>query len=133
MTIHSRRAVTPVLDYIERHPGAGLPILHWYSGSKKELSRAIALGCWFSVGPAMLAHERGRAMAATMPRNRVLTETDGPFGLVNGRSALPWDAEQAIQILCELWGRDKGYVHDLLRENLHKIGRLAESKVKPSA
>jgi TatD DNase family protein len=61
MSIHSRRASGPVLDYIEKFPDAGIPILHWFSGSFRDLDRAINLGCWFSVGPAMLASENGRA------------------------------------------------------------------------
>jgi len=62
MSLHSRRASGPVLDYIEKFPAAGTPILHWSSGSFRELDRAIKLGCWFSVGPAMLASEKGRAL-----------------------------------------------------------------------
>ena len=38
MSIHSRRAITQVLDSLESHPGAGTPILHWYSGGSRELA-----------------------------------------------------------------------------------------------
>lgn len=131
MTIHSRRAVSEVLDRIERHPGAGLPILHWYSGGKKELARAIDLGCWFSVGPGMLSGEKGREIAARLPRDRVLTETDGPFASVNGKSALPWDVEQATKVLCELWGCDEEYVSNQLGKNLRRIGQIANGSVAP--
>lgn len=37
------------------------------------------MGCWFSVGPAMLQGARGTELVARMPRDRVLTESDGPF------------------------------------------------------
>lgn len=104
MSIHSRRAASAVLDRLEAHPGAGIPILHWFSGSKRELQRAIALGCWFSVGPAMLVSEKACALARDMPRDRVLTETDGPFAQIGGESARPWDAGRAIAQLAELWG-----------------------------
>jgi TatD DNase family protein len=81
MTIHSRRAVTEVLNSLEAHPGAGTPILHWYSGGSRELARAVDLGCWFSIGPAMLNGEKGRKLATLMPRDRVLTETLSPSKL----------------------------------------------------
>jgi TatD DNase family protein len=103
LTVHSRRAARSVLDTLAAHPSAGLPILHWFSGTPPELTRAADLGCWFSIGPAMLAGEKGRALAARMPRDRVLTETDGPFAQLDGRTALPWDAEQAITLLAEVW------------------------------
>lgn len=87
MSLHSRRASGAVLDYIEKFPDAGTPILHWFSGGFRDLDRAIKLGCWFSVGPAMLASKNGRTLAARMPRERVLTESDGPFAHINGEPA----------------------------------------------
>jgi TatD DNase family protein len=121
MTIHSRRAVTAVLDRLEAYQGAGVPILHWYSGSQRELARAIDLGCWFSVGPAMLAGEKGRKLVAQMPQDRVLTETDGPFATLNGRSVFPWEVERALVALTGVWGTDRDHVHDLLQDNLRRL------------
>jgi TatD DNase family protein len=118
LTIHSRRAARPVLDKLAAHPGAGRPILHWFSGTPRELARAVDLGCWFSIGPAMLAGEKGRALAAKMPSDRVLTETDGPFAQLDGRPALPWDAEQAIASLAEVWGQPVAEVRTRIRDNL---------------
>ena len=71
MTVHSRGATSLVLDYLERFDKAGLPVLHWFSGTQTELRRAIELGCWFSVGPAMLQAEKGRRLASLMPPDRV--------------------------------------------------------------
>jgi TatD DNase family protein len=121
MTIHSRRAVTDVLDRLESHPNAGVPILHWYSGSQRELVRAVALGCWFSVGPAMLSGAKGQKLVANMPRDRVLTETDGPFGTLNGQSVFPWDVERATLALADIWGVDRGHVANLLHDNLRRL------------
>lgn len=124
MTIHSRRAATQVLDALEAWPGAGIAILHWFSGSQKELSRAVNLGCWFSVGPAMLVGEKGCSLAAKMPRDRVLTESDGPFAQVDGRAALPWDADRAVEALAQIWSEPV----DVLRGRLlHNLRRLAKA------
>jgi TatD DNase family protein len=122
LSIHSRRAASPVLDSLHTHPGAGVPILHWFSGTHRELKRAIDLGCWFSVGPAMLLSERGRSLVAMMPRERVLTETDAPFAQLEGRPALPWDARSAATLLEAFWGAD---VETILADNLRRLGRLA--------
>ena len=122
LTIHSRRAALPVLEALEAHPGAGTPILHWFSGTQRELARAVDLDCWFSVGPAMLASEKGRALAAKMPRDRVLTETDGPFAQLEGRAALPWDAERAITLLTDVWAEPEAAVRERLAANLRRLG-----------
>jgi TatD DNase family protein len=96
MSVHSRRAAGAVLDFLEQRPEAGTPVLHWFSGSPSELQRAVSLGCWFSVGPAMLSNEKGRALAARMPRDRMLTESDGPFAQIDGKSLMPWRRERAL-------------------------------------
>ena len=80
------RASGAVLDRLQAYRDAGIPVLHWFSGPRRDLECAIELGCWFSVGPAMLRSRTGRALAALMPRDRVLTESDGPFAQ-EGRDA----------------------------------------------
>lgn len=130
MSIHSRRAAPAVLDRLEAFPGAGTPILHWFSGSKRDLDRAIVLGCWFSVGPAMLMSEKARALVRRMPKNRVLTETDGPFAQIAGESAKPWDAGMATTQLAELWDNMTEEETDhLLHANLRRLGIIAASRL----
>jgi TatD DNase family protein len=121
MTIHSRRAATPVLDALQARPGAGIAILHWFSGTQKELSRAVDLGCWFSTGPAMLAGEKGRSLVMKMPRDRVLTESDGPFAQVDGRAAWPWDADRAVETLAQIWSQPVNEVRRQLLDNLRRL------------
>jgi TatD DNase family protein len=121
MTIHSRRASTAVLDRLEAFPGVGTPILHWFSGSKRDLDRAVALGCWFSVGPAMLLAEKSRGLVRHMPHDRVLTETDGPFAQIEGRSAMPWDAQRATTELASLWDVSESEAELILHTNLRTL------------
>lgn len=106
ITIHSRRATSDVLDLLTRHKDAGIPVLHWFSGTKAELKRAIDMGCWFSVGPAMVIGKRGQDLIASMPRERVLTETDGPFAAVGRRSLEPGEVGQAQKALADCWKVD---------------------------
>jgi TatD DNase family protein len=129
LSVHSRRAATPVLDYLEKSPGAGTPVLHWFSGSPRELTRAIDLGCWFSVGPTMLAGEKGRALTARMPRDRILTETDGPFARLGGQLAYPWDAAIAVAGLAGLWGVPQQESERVLRENLRRLTSIEPRQI----
>lgn len=101
-TIHSRRAADQVLDALVAAPSSGLHILHWFSGNKSQLRRAIDIGCWFSVGPAMLRGARGNTLAADMPRSRVLTETDGPFATSGDRPFEPGEVGDALEKLAAL-------------------------------
>lgn len=118
ISLHSRGATTRVLNVLERHPAAGLPILHWFSGTDVELKRAIELGCWFSVGPSMLAGDKGRQLLAKMPMSRVLPETDGPFTAQNGNPYMPWDAMQIIPLLAHAWAMNNENVFEQLNANL---------------
>ncbi|MCY4007215.1 MAG: TatD family hydrolase [Rhodobacteraceae bacterium] len=131
MSIHSRRAASAVLERIESSPRSGTPVLHWFSGSNKELDRAVDCDCWFSVGPAMLAGERGRKLVSQMPRERVLTETDGPFAIFESHSLFPWDVAVAETGLAELWQIGRDDVRCILHENLSRLTKQAASSRTP--
>ncbi len=132
MSIHSRRASTPVLDLLELYPGSGTPILHWFTGTVRELVRAISLGCWFSVGPAMLRSKRGRDLVMRMPRERVLTESDGPFAQIKGRSIFPWEVDVTVAVLAELWDSDLESAGQLLSKNLNMLLSNGRHKISDS-
>jgi TatD DNase family protein len=124
LSIHSRRASGAVLDRVQAHRDAGVAVLHWFSGSFRNLDHAIDLGCWFSVGPAMLSSQRGRSLAALMPRDRVLTESDGPFAQVDGTPLMPWEVDQAVDILGELWSVSPLQAQRTIRRNLQALTML---------
>jgi TatD DNase family protein len=121
MSIHSRRASKAVLDHLAAQKGAGTPILRWFSGALREVGQAVDLGCWFSVGPAMLRTDKGRELVALMPRDRILTETDGPFAQIDGKSLAPWEAQHAVELLGALWNVEADAVELTLRDNLRRL------------
>jgi TatD DNase family protein len=121
LSIHSRRAATAVLDKLEEHRTAGIPVLHWFSGTRRELERAIRIGCWFSIGPAMLSRENGRMLAGLMPKERILTESDGPFAQIAGTAVKPWDVASALLGLAQLWSVPVEGASDQLDENLKRL------------
>lgn len=124
LTIHSRNAATPVLEALERHRGFGVAILHWFSGTKAELAKAVEMDCWFSVGNAMVRGKKGRDLVALMPANRVLTETDGPFAQNNGRPLQPAQCDKAIAYLSHLWGMQAKSVSIKVAENFRYLVSL---------
>ena len=123
MSIHSRYASKAVLDCLASHPYAGIPILHWFSGSLRDLERAISMECWFSVGPAMLRGARGKMLVTRIPHERILTESDGPFAQIDYRSILPWEVDSAVTVLADLWGKNVPEAQQILYDNLQTLVR----------
>lgn len=78
ITIHSRRAVRQVLDIVGSNYRFK-PILHWFTGSSEELREAIEAGFYFSVNGAMMTSKRFLSLLPSIPKERLLLETDSPF------------------------------------------------------
>ncbi len=81
ISIHSVRSDKDVLDILEKYDSTkhNKCILHWYSGTLKQLDRAIELGCFFSVNEYMLNSANGRSIVQKIPIDRLLLESDAPF------------------------------------------------------
>ncbi len=103
LSIHSRGAVKDVLTILLKHPGYGTAVLHWFTGTVAEMEAAYKMGCWFSVGPAAFSSEAGSAMAARLPRERVVPESDGPFAEENGAPIQPWSMKRTAQLFAPHW------------------------------
>lgn len=101
LTIHSVRAVSKVLESLERNlpQDRGRAVLHWFTGSSAEARRAVQMGCYFSINAEMLKSERHRGLVASLPIDRLLTETDGPFVLLDNRPARPPDVASTVASL----------------------------------
>ncbi|MDR5904505.1 Qat anti-phage system TatD family nuclease QatD [Franzmannia qiaohouensis] len=119
MSIHSRASAEVVIDEITGINGT--PILHWFTGTPAQLKKAIDIGCWFSVGPAMLLTKSGRQLASMMPKDRVLTETDGPFAKSDGKLLMPWDSDLATRQLASLWQLPIELAEYQIKSNLKKL------------
>lgn len=81
ISIHSVRSDKDVLDILEKYDCTkhNNCILHWYSGTLKQLDRAIELGCFFSVNEYMFNSPNGRSIVQKVPVDRLLLESDAPF------------------------------------------------------
>jgi TatD DNase family protein len=123
LSVHSVRAATQVLEMVEEHlpPGRGKVVLHWFTGSTAEAARAVKLGCYFSINAEMLKSERGMKTVMSLPGDRILTETDGPFTSVNGRPRRPSDVEDVVTAFAEAKGILKKDFRDALFANLRNL------------
>jgi TatD DNase family protein len=122
VTVHSRRAADDVVDAF----GAsfrGTYILHWYSGSVRALRRAVANGAYVSVNPAMVRSASAMSLLAGVPRERVLTETDGPFAQVRGMPAEPCHVRDAVVGLARLWRTTSAEARSIIYSNFSTLLR----------
>jgi len=126
VTMHSVRATKAVLDMVEQYmpPPRGRVVLHWFTGTAAEARRAVDLGCYFSVNAEMLVNEKRAAITKTLPLDRVLTETDGPFAQTEGRPTTPSDVWIAVEGLARLHGLLPAQLSDTILRNLKSV--LAE-------
>jgi TatD DNase family protein len=120
VTIHSRQAESVVLELLQQeypHP----VVFHWYSGTLKTLERAIAGGHYFSINPAMVRSEKGRTAMAGIPRERILTESDGPFIRMGSRSIEPGDVREVETALGKMWGMKAPEARSMVQKNFEKL------------
>lgn len=123
LTIHSVRVVRAVLDMIEAHlpPSGGATVLHWFTGSRSEAQRAVSLGCYFSINREMLRNEKHQTMVASLPLDRLLTETDGPFVKIDGRDARPSDVSQTLEALARTRSMPASELAETVALNLKRL------------
>jgi TatD DNase family protein len=124
LTVHSRRAANDVVDAFGTS-FRGRYILHWYSGAIGTLHRALANGAYVSVNPAMIRSRRGLALISEVPRERVLTETDGPFVTLGAQGALaparPPDVSIVIDALAQAWAVESEEARAVVYQNFNTL------------
>jgi TatD DNase family protein len=120
LTVHSRRSASDVIASVG-DSFRGRVILHWFSGTLRELEGAICAGFWFSVNPSMIRSRTGQQIVARLPKQRVLTETDGPFVTVGRRPCRPHHVIEVLQGLSRVWRVSLEESTRSVLENYHKV------------
>ena len=129
ISVHAVRATADVLDLLEEHDALAHHdcIFHWFSGTSEELKRAIGAGCFFSVGPRMLATKRGREYARIVPTERLLLETDSP-----SRPGEAWDCATWMTELTETLAALAELRHASEEELAATIALTSDRLLKPA-
>lgn len=69
----------------------------------------------------MLDTIKGKTLALKIPKSRILTETDGPFGKFRNDPLMPWDIKIVESQLEDLWGMNQIEVTEQLSNNFKTL------------
>ncbi len=119
LTVHSRGAEK---DVIGRLIDAKLPaVLHWYSGSLGPLDDALAAGLYFSFNTAMTVSKRFPALLRSIPKERILLETDGPYAKTRGRVTHPHELTDVVKAFAHGWGITPEAATEIIVDNQRRF------------
>ncbi|GBC72738.1 putative metal-dependent hydrolase YjjV [archaeon HR04] len=119
VSIHSRRAVDDVIDTLSSYRIKGV-LLHWFSGSKKQLATANSKGYYVSYGPVLVYSKEKQVLLSNTARDLVLIETDGPVrygSCFNNMMAVPSFLISVAYAVANTLGMDYDSTTSLLYEN----------------
>ncbi|MFF3459710.1 TatD family hydrolase [Streptomyces sp. NPDC002730] len=118
-SIHSYAACEQVLHELERTPAPGM-VLHWWLGDLAQTARAVSLGCYFSLNASAV---RKTALLEAIPLDRVLTETDHPFGDRSSDQPLPGNVTLVEQALARHHRTTPENIRQIVWHNLAALVR----------
>lgn len=123
LSLHGARAWSELLDLLEKHLNFTRcrAILHWFTGSKKQLERAMDMGCYFSLNINSFHSKNIQNILKTLAPDRVLTETDGPFVKIGQRSARPEDVSFVVKQCAQFWSITPNEAANRILNNCRQI------------
>ena len=125
VSIHDREAHGDVMEVIRRHPSVK-GILHSFSGSVEMAVELVKLGYYISFsGTLTFTNARKpREVAAVLPKDKVLIETDCPYlaphphrGRINHSGYLSY----TNALLAAIWGVSEEESARITEENARRV------------
>ncbi|HTV35066.1 MAG TPA: TatD family hydrolase [Xanthobacteraceae bacterium] len=137
LVIHSRQADDDTARILEEEAGKGAfpAVLHCFTGGRDLAQRAIALGHYVSFTGIVTFKNSGalRAIAAELPADRILVETDAPYlapGRHRGKRNEPAYVIETANALAEVRGVP---FDEIARQTTDNFFRLFAKVPRPSA
>jgi TatD DNase family protein len=135
VSLHNYAATQPIIEELERHGTTPGRVLHWWLGDPRLTKRAVELGCYFSLPPAAI---RRKELLDAIPLDRLLAETDHPFGDRRSQDSRPGNVDAVERALAVHHGCDQQDIRRILWRNFNRLiretgcGRLLPSRVRTS-
>ncbi len=130
LVIHTRDADADTARILEEETGRGAfpAVLHCFTGGRELAQRAIALGLFISFTGILTfkASTQLRAIAAELPPDRILVETDAPYlapGKFRGKRNEPAYVVETAKVLAEARGVSPDEIARTTSENFFRLFR----------
>lgn len=121
LNLHSRSAGRPLLALL-REQNATPCLLHAFDGGKKVIKSGVADGHYFSVAPSITRDPSQLLVANTVPRARVVLESDSPaLGPVKQVRNTPSNLLITVKVLADLWGISQEEVATITTQNALRL------------
>lgn len=120
LSIHSRKAEKEVLDNLIKYEIKNA-IFHWYSGGLNLIKNITDEGYYFSINPAMIKSMNGQKIISKIPKDKILTETDGPFVNNGNHQLLPGEVDDVLIYLSNVWNITLNEVQQQVNQNFKKL------------
>lgn len=140
LVIHSRDADDDMAGILEEEMGKGAfpAVLHCFTGGADLARRAIALGLHISfTGILTFKASQGlRDIAASLPADRILVETDSPYlapGKYRGKRNEPSYVVETAKVLAETRGVSADQIADQTTENFFRLFNKVPRNISAAA
>jgi TatD DNase family protein len=128
LVIHSREADDDTARILEEEMGQGAfaAVLHCFTGGRELARRAVALGHFISFTGILTFKnsEDLRTIAAELPADRILVETDAPYlapGKYRGRRNEPAYVVEIAKVLAEVRGVSLDAIAEQTTANFYRL------------
>ena len=136
LVIHSREADDDMARILEEESGKGAfpAVLHCFTGARDLAMRAVALGHYVSFTGILTFKNSGelRAIAAALPAERILVETDAPYlapGTHRGKRNEPSYVVETAKVLADARGVA---LEEIARQTTENFFRLFNKVPRPA-
>jgi len=140
LVIHSREADDDMAQILEEEMGKGAfpAVLHCFTGGPDLARRAIALGLYISfTGILTFKASQGlRDIAASLPADRILVETDAPYlapGKYRGKRNEPAYVVETARVLAETRGVSPDQIAVQTTENFFRLFNKVPRNISAAA
>jgi TatD DNase family protein len=128
LVIHSREADADMAHILEEETGKGAfpAVLHCFTSGRELAQRAVALGLFVSFTGIVTFKKSDelRAIAAELPADRILVETDAPYlapGRMRGKRNEPSFVVETAKTLADVRGVSLEEIARLTTENFFRL------------
>lgn len=128
--VHSVQAIGATLEALKARPCPRGGVMHSYGGPPEMIARFAELGMYFSYSGNLNLSKKARESLLATPRDRLLWETDGPYGkgLDGGTLAVgPQCLPQVVVFASQILGKSIEWCWSVHNENMASLFHIQET------